>query len=65
MTNVVEINDEVRQDESHLAYKDQKKKLYHVGNRESNRLAWQTGGIFLFALHKSAEVSVSIMVRKV
>lgn len=67
MTNAVAINDKVRQDESPTYLtrikkkKKKKKKLYHVRNKESNRLAWQTGGVFLFALHKSAEKSVSVL----
>lgn len=60
MTNTVEINDEVRHDISHPAYKAQEKKPYGVGNQESNRLAWQSSGTFHFALCKSAEKALSV-----
>ena len=59
MTNTVEVNDEVRHDESHPPYKVQEKKPYGVGNQESNRLSWQSSGAFPFALRKSAEKALS------
>jgi len=59
MTNAVEINDEVRHNESHPPYKVQEKKPYGVGNQEINRLAWQSSGAFPFALCKSAEKALS------
>lgn len=60
MTNAVEVNDEVRHNESHPPYKVQEKKPYGVGNQESNRLAWQSSGAFLFTLCTSAEKALSV-----